>query len=190
MSNKNFPLRYPLAFSLLLIGMILGSCSSNLPDYANSTPNFDMQRFFNGKLNAYGMVQDRSGKVIRRFKADLVGSWQDNKGRLEEDFYYADGETQRRVWFLTKQADGSYNGTANDVIGTASGHNEGFAFNWRYVLAIEVQGKTWQIDLDDWLYQLDDTRLINRTQMTKWGFNVGEITLVIEKADYDDKSVK
>jgi len=37
--------------------------------------------------------------------------------------------------------------------------------------------------LNDWIYQLDESRLINQTEMTKWGFNVGQITLIIEKLD-------
>lgn len=163
--------------------ILLGGCSSNLSDYTSSQPEFDMQSFFNGKLNAYGMVQDRSGKVIRRFHANLIGRWEGNDGILEEDFYYADGETQRRVWSLKKQNDGSYTGTASDVTRKAFGSSQGFAFNWKYTLAIDVDGETWDIDLNDWLYQLDSSRLINRAEMRKWGFKVGEITLVIEKEE-------
>jgi len=68
-------------------------------------------------------------------------------------------------------------------VGEATGVSQGFAFNWRYTLAIEVDGTTWDIDLNDWIYQLDESRLINQTEMTKWGFNVGQITLVIEKIE-------
>ncbi|MFT7558342.1 MAG: hypothetical protein ACI93R_000236 [Flavobacteriales bacterium] len=171
-------------FVLLLVTLILSSltgCSSNLSDYSSSKPNFDMKEFFDGNLSAYGMVQDRSGKVIRRFHVDLVGTWEGNTGTLEEDFYYDDGETQRRVWTLIKQEDGSYTGTASDVTQIAFGRSKGFAFNWHYTLAINIEGDTWNIDLNDWLYQLDSSRLINRTKMSKWGFRVGEITLIIEK---------
>ena len=70
---------------------------------------------------------------------------------------------------------------ADDVIGTATGQAHGFAFNWHYTLAVKVDGEIWNIDLNDWIYQLNETRLINRTEMTKWGFKVGEITLIIEK---------
>ena len=100
---------------------------------------------------------------------------------LEEDFVYDDGETQRRVWHLVKLADGRYQGTASDVEGAAVGISRGFAFNWSYTLEIEVDGTQWAIDLDDWIYQIDAARVVNRTEMTKWGFRVGEITLVIEK---------
>lgn len=169
--------------SLFLFCLLFTGCTAQLSDYEQSTPSFDMQDFFNGKLKAFGMVQDRSGKVIRRFEADLNGSWQGNQGILDEDFYYDDGETQKRLWRITKHPDGHYTGTAGDVIGTASGRATGFAFNWHYTLDIIVNGRSWHVNLNDWLYQLDNKRLINRTEMKKWGVKVGDITLVIEKLD-------
>jgi hypothetical protein len=171
---------YPTVVALLTC-VLLSGCSSKLSDYVSTKPEFDLKSFFNGELSAYGMVQDRSGKVMRRFHVDLIGQWKGNHGTLEEDFFYDDGETQRRVWSLNKQTDGSYIGTAPDVTHQAIGRSHGFAFNWRYTLNINIDGDTWDIDLNDWLYQLDSSRLINRTEMRKWGFKVGEITLVIEK---------
>ncbi len=170
---------------MLLVIMIvfLGGCSATLDDYKNTQPNFDMKTFFDGQLKAYGIVQNRSGKVLRRFTVDLDGRWQGDKGTLEEDFVYDDGEKQRRVWLLEKMPDGSYSGTADDVIGGAVGSAQGFAFSWQYTLLINVDGEDWAINLDDWIYQIDETRLINKTEMTKWGFNVGEVILVIEKID-------
>lgn len=163
------------------LGLLLTSCSAKISDYQSTTPEFDMKTFFDGNLEAYGMVQDRSGKVIRRFRADLVGSWEGNQGVLEEDFFYDDGETQRRVWNLVKHGNNQYSGVANDSVGEAAGQSQGFAFNWKYTLAIAVDDTTWDIQLNDWIYQLDESRLINQTEMTKWGFKVGQITLVIEK---------
>ncbi|MDP6969432.1 MAG: DUF3833 domain-containing protein [Gammaproteobacteria bacterium] len=166
---------------LVVMCTLLYSCGTVPGDYKSTTPEFDMALFFNGKLKAYGMVQDRSGKVIRRFHADLTGTWQGDKGRLEEDFWYDDGATQKRVWNLTKHPDNHYSGTADDVVGVATGHSQGFAFNWHYTLTIDVNDTAWDISLDDWMYQLNESRIINRTSMTKWGFKVGEITLIIEK---------
>jgi hypothetical protein len=37
------------------------------------------------------------------------------------------------------------------------------------------------VSLDDWLYLVDERHLLNRTTLTKFGFRVGELTLVIEK---------
>ncbi len=165
------------------VAIMLHGCGSVPADYEATTPEFDMAHFFDGKLKAYGIVQNRSGKVIRRFEADLIGTWQANEGRLEEDFVYDDKQTQRRVWLLNKHPNNRYSGTAGDVVGEATGESRGFAFNWHYTLAIEVDGKVWDVNLDDWMYQINESRIMNRTIMTKWGFKVGEITLIIEKID-------
>ncbi|MDJ0831946.1 MAG: DUF3833 domain-containing protein [Gammaproteobacteria bacterium] len=163
-------------FLLLLVG-----CATPMSYYQNTSPELKLEEFYNGKLTAYGMVQNRSGKVLRRFKVDMVGNWEGNKGVLDEMFYYDDGEEQRRTWYLEKHADGIYGGTASDVVNPAKGQTSGYALNWRYTLTITVDGKTWDIDFDDWMYLMDENRLINRAKMKKWGFKVGEVTLWIEK---------
>ncbi|OXY81973.1 DUF3833 domain-containing protein [Oceanimonas doudoroffii] len=164
-----------------MMALLLSSCSSQIADYENTTPALELDRFFTGELVAYGMVQDRSGRVLRRFKVDMVASWEGNQGVLEEDFVYDDGEQQRRVWYLEKHPDGRYTGTADDVVTPAEGRTRGYALNWRYTLAVPVNGKVWNIDFNDWMYLLDENRLINRAEMTKWGFRVGEVTLWMER---------
>ena len=37
------------------------------------------------------------------------------------------------------------------------------------------------LNLDDWLYLVEEDHLINRTDLKKFGFLVAELTLVIEK---------
>ena len=37
---------------------------------------------------AHGIVQDRSGKVIKRFKVDIKASWKDDIATLDEKFVY------------------------------------------------------------------------------------------------------
>lgn len=166
---------------ILALSLLLMSCSSQITDYADTEPTLELDRFFNGELVAYGMVQDRAGKVLRRFKVDMVGRWEGNRGVLEEDFFYDDGETQRRVWYLEKGPGGRYSGTADDVVRPASGQTRGYALNWRYTLAVPVDGRVWHLDFNDWMYLLDEDRLINRAEMSKWGFRVGEVTLWIER---------
>ncbi len=160
---------------------LLAGCATPVSYYKNTSPELKLEEFFNGKLTAYGMVQSRSGKVLRRFRVDMVGSWEGNKGVLDEKFYYDDGEEQQRTWYLEKHDNGMYGGTAGDVVKPAKGATSGYALNWHYTVAIPVDGENWDIDFDDWMYQLDENRLINRAQMKKWGFKVGEVTLWIEK---------
>src|SRR5690554_1299877 len=82
--------------------LVLVGCSTQIEDYQNEQPVLKLEEFFNGELVAYGMVQDYSGKVIQRFKADLQGTWDGNNGVLDEQFYYADGTTDERIWRITK----------------------------------------------------------------------------------------
>ena len=171
----------PAKLGLLLIITMLTSCSTTINQYQDTSPNFRLEEFFNGDLSAYGIVQDRKGKVIRRFKVTMTGSWEGNKGILDEHFIYDDGEKQRRVWHLHKLANNQYTGTASDVTKDAKGQTQGFALYWQYTLAIPVEGRTWNINFDDWMYLLDEQRLINKAVMKKWGFTVGEVTLFIEK---------
>ncbi|HTN35002.1 MAG TPA: DUF3833 domain-containing protein [Marinobacter sp.] len=174
-------MRTVLTGLLVAMSAFLMSCSSNVRDYAETEPRFELETYFNGELAAHGMVQDRSGKVLRRFTVDMVGRWEGNKGTLEEDFVYDDGEQQRRVWHLVKKAGGHYEGTADDVVVAAEGQTQGFALNWQYTLAIPVDGKVWDINFNDWMFQLDDRRVLNRAEMTKLGVKVGEVTLLIER---------
>jgi len=166
---------------LLICCLVLNACSTPLDQYKSQTPTLALETFFNGQLRAYGMVQDYSNKVTRRFSVDMVGTWQDNKGILEEDFLYADGEQQRRVWHLTKLADGQYSGRAEDVVGTARGRVEGFAFNWGYTLQVPIDGEIMEFQLDDWMYLVEENHLLNRATMKKFGIPVAELTLYIER---------
>lgn len=166
----------------LFFSMILVGCQSlNVDDYQAKGPQFAMDTFFEGKLVAKGVVQDRSGKVLRRFKADLVGTWKGNEGLLEEVFYWDDGEIQYRNWKLKKGSNGIVSGTAEDVVGVANGRSSGNALNWYYTLAVPLDGETWNFYMDDWMYLLDEDTLFNQTEMTKFGLTVGEINIFIYK---------
>ena len=161
--------------------LVLVGCSTQIEDYQNEQPELKLEEFFNGELVAYGMVQDYSGKVIQRFKADLQGTWDGNNGVLDEQFYYADGTTDERIWRITKTGENSYEGRAADVADVAMGTTAGNVLNWSYTLIIERDGEPFEVKLDDWLYLVDENNMINRTKMYKFGIEVGEITLYIGK---------
>lgn len=167
---------------ILLVSLSLFSCSSqNLSDYQGTRPQFDVKSFFNGSLQAKGIVLDRSGSVTRRFSVEMLGTWQQNQGKLEEWFVFDDGEKSERTWLITKLADGRYTGTAGDIIGKAQGESAGFALHWDYQLNLVVDDSTYQVTFDDWLYQIDQQVVINRSFIKKWGFTVGEVILVINR---------
>ena len=100
---------------------------------------------------------------------------------LEEDFVYSDGQTQRRVWRLTDLGGGRWEGRADDVVGVAQGQAAGNALNWRYTLALPVDGKVWEVQFDDWMFLVDQKVMLNRARMSKFGITLGEVTLSFTK---------
>jgi len=166
---------------LTLLAALLAGCSSaQLSDYAQEKPKFDLQQYFNGRVIAHGVVQDRSGKVIRRMTVNMTCTWVGDVGTLDEDFTYADGKKERRVWTIKKQGD-RYLGTAADVVGEAAGAAAGNALNWKYVLALPVDDKVYNVDFDDWMWQLDEKVMMNRAVFSKFGFKVGEVLITFYK---------
>ncbi len=67
------------------------------------------------------MVQDRSGKQLRRFHVAIDGDVVGDTLTLHERFVYDDGEKQQRVWRIRRTGDNRYQGTAGDIEGVASG---------------------------------------------------------------------
>jgi hypothetical protein len=169
-----------VAAGVLAAALTTGCSTVPMADYAAGKPVLDLAIYFNGTVDGWGMFQDRSGKVLRRFYVRLEGTWDGNQGVLDERFEFADGARETRTWKLVKDGE-RYTGTAADVIGTAQGAAQGNALRWNYVLAVPVDGTTWQMDMDDWMYLIDDETLLNRTQMSKLGVRVGEVTLAFRK---------
>lgn len=127
------------------------------------------------------MFQKRSGEVIKRFHVAINGRREGDRLILDEDFTYSDGTRQKRVWTLRPDGPGRWRGTAADVVGEARGEVAGNALRWRYVLSLPVDGKVYQVDFDDWMYLLDERTLANRSFMTKFGFELGQVTLFFRK---------
>lgn len=163
------------------VGLISGCSSAEIKDYKNEKPKLLIEEYLNGPLEAHGFFQDRSGLIVKRFKVKLVGSWKNGTGTLEEDFDYSDGTKSRRVWTIQKEADGQYTGRASDVIGEARGESAGNAFRWKYTLNLPVGKKTYHVKFDDWMYLMDEKIMLNKSKMTKLGFDLGEVTLVFIK---------
>ena len=177
--------RLLLASLLLAAGLVAGCAAPQLADYAAEKPVLDMRQYFSGTLDAYGVFTDRSGKVVKRFTVVMTCSWQGPAGQevgtLDEDFTNSDGSKDRRIWTLRRGPDGLYSGTAADVVGAAKGEEKGNAFRWGYTLNLPVDGKTIEVQFDDWMYLMSDKVMLNKAVMSKYGFKLGEVTLSFVK---------
>ncbi|OYU42587.1 MAG: hypothetical protein CFE44_23150 [Burkholderiales bacterium PBB4] len=160
----------------------VGGCATqDVASYANDKPALDLQQYFNGTLDAYGVFTDRSGSVVKRFTVVMRCSWTGNEGVLDEDFTYSDGSTQKRIWHLTRLADGRYTGRADDVVGEAQGQVRGNTFYWTYTLSLPVEGRVIEVQFDDWMYLMNDKVMLNKATMRKFGVRLGEVTLSFSK---------
>jgi hypothetical protein len=167
--------------ALMTIVAITGCGSMQPEDFANSQPRLVLEEYFSGKTRAWGTFEDRFGNLRRQFVVDITGTWDGHELILDEDFRYADGEIGERVWHITKLDAHRYEGRAADVVGTATGVAYGNALNWRYDLDLKVGDGTWRVSFDDWMFLQPDGVLINRARVRKWGFEIGEVTIVFSK---------
>lgn len=166
---------------ILLVCAILSGCSAALPEHQKLTPKLDLFSYFNGNVTAWGMVQDFKGNQIRRFEVKIKGEITGNKLTLTEDFVYADGEKSQRIWYITKDSENQYTGTAADVIGEAKGTSVGNALRWQYTLSLPVDDDIYEVQFDDWMFLQDQHHLFNKATMSKLGITVAEVTLFFQK---------
>lgn len=173
--------RHALLTLLAGTAVLTGCANPQVTDYAQERPLLELDRYFTGRVLAHGIFQKRNGAVARRFTVVMDCHWEGNQGVLDEAFTYSDGSTERRIWRLTKHADGRYTGRADDVVGEAQGQTSGNAFRWNYTLRLPVDGKEYEVQFDDWMFLVDDRVLLNRATMSKFGVTLGEVLLSFTK---------
>lgn len=168
-------------FSLFCLLLVSACAVTDVNLYKNESPKLDLEKFFIGKTDAWGIFQKRSGEVVKRFHVEIEGKRVGEELVLDENFTYSDGSKQQRIWRLSKSSSGSWKGKADDVKGNAEGELAGNAFKWQYVLLLPVDGTIYEMHMDDWMYLVDENTLVNRTKMSKFGFELGEVSIFFRR---------
>jgi hypothetical protein len=162
----------------------LSGCSVSVDgnDYKAVKPVFDIEQFFEGDVKAWGIVQNRSGEVIQRFIVDINGRVDGDTLILDEAFEYGVGEgPTSRTWTIVKQADNTFVGSATDIEGPAKGTSFGNAFNFHYEMDLPVDDTTYAVTFDDWFWAFDDSTMMNRSYIRKFGIVMAEVTIFMQK---------
>lgn len=165
--------------------LLIAGCSQSTQSYLTRTPKFVMQEFFQGELCSWGVIRDTDGFVKRKFIAKIKATQENGVILLDEKFTFNDGELQNRLWKF-KQQGTQWIGTAGDVVGEAKAKIYGDSIQLKYKLKIDNDGSEWQINMLDWLHLIDENTLIGTTKMSKWGFNLGRIDLIMRKQPLAD----
>lgn len=168
--------------ALSLVMTVLMGCSTMKPsDFENAERTFRIEEYFAGKTMAWGLFEDRFGKVRRQFAVEIEGRKDGDRIILDERFQYADGEKDRRVWTITRTGPYTYEGKADDIIGVARGEARGNALNWNYDMDLKVGDGKLRVHFDDWMFLQPDGVLLNRAHVTKLGIEIGTVTLAFMK---------
>ncbi|WP_117234552.1 DUF3833 domain-containing protein [Vibrio maerlii] len=161
--------------------LALSSCSTDVQEYQQTEPSFDLFGYFEGDTYAWGMVQDYSDRLTRRFTVEIDGQVNGDTLVLVEDFIFADGDEKQRIWTIERKGNNTYRGKADDIVGYADGEEHGNVVHWVYDFELEVDGEQIEVEFDDWLYRHDEKRVFNITKIKKFGVEVGRVTLFFTK---------
>jgi len=183
--NNIYKLKSLLTFFLLLL--IAGCSQTDMKEFQNNTPKLDLFSFFEGDTIAYGIFEDRFGNLKRQFRVNINGKVKNQILTLDEDFLYDDGEQAKRIWKIEKKIDNAqnitYEGQAEDVEGKAFGSISGNTLNWSYDIYLNIKGRNIKVHFNDWIYKQSEDLAINRAYVSKFGINIGSVTLVFLRGD-------
>ena len=163
--------------------IILNGCSSNdMKSFEKNKPILNLFTFFEGQTIAYGIFEDRFGNLRRQFRVNIIGTIKNDTLILDEKFLYDDGEKASRIWKIKKEVSSNnlikYSVSAIDIEGSATGTASGNALNWSYDIYLNMKGNNLKVKFNDWIYQQDENVAINRAYVSKFGIEIGSVTLV------------
>lgn len=144
-------------------------------------PTFELTSFLEGRTRAWGIFQDRFGRVRRRFTVDMTGRWEGHAFYLDENFTYDDDSHESRVWRVEPMEPGRFSATCADCVGTAHGDCGPDAIRMTYTFRLKIDGREFHVELDDRIYRVGDRIAVNRATMRKWGIRLGEISLFFQR---------
>ncbi|MFN0023781.1 MAG: DUF3833 family protein [Parvularculaceae bacterium] len=177
---------YIVAFGLAAAGLASCATRPRMPVEADASRPFAIERDLAGKTVGRGAFKSITG-ADRAFTAYLEGSLDVSGGgqvfTLVEDFDYDDGEKDRKTWRLTKQPNGEWSGTREDVVGTARGFMDGPAFRLEYKIDLpKKDGGATRVGFRDVLILRSDGVVYNKARVGWRGLAVGGVELEITRA--------
>lgn len=142
---------------------------------------FELTTFLEGPTRAWGIFEDRFGRVRRRLTVDMFGRWVDGVFVLDERFEYDGDAVERRTWRVVPLGGGRFRATCPDCVGEAIGECSASAIHMSYRFLLKLERREITVAFDDRIYRMGDTIAVNRATMSKWGFKLGELSLFFQR---------
>lgn len=174
------PSRVCAAIAAIALQALLAACSNPLPAsrFAGDGPTFDPVRFFTGRTRSWGVLENRSGEPTAIVRTEGTGVAEDDGDgvRYRQTLRLDDDAPQVREWRMRRVGPGQFEATANDMVGTAVGAAAGRTFHWSWTLATKPGDPSRNVTMDQWMYQMEDGAVVNRTMIRKLGVILAEVT--------------
>lgn len=165
-----------LAFLLLVPLLVVGRAG------AAETP-LVLEEFFQGRTVGEGVFESRIAGIRRPFTVVTHGTWNPKTFtlRLREDFRFADGERDTKVWFFQKVAENRYIGTRSDVLNPVTVTTGGASIRFDYAARLETESGPVAVRFFDTLTRIDARTLRNTAEVRKYGITVGTVDLTFRR---------
>lgn len=167
-------------FKIIFI-TLLATMSSNI--FGTNSESEKFQKFFDGKILGHGIIFDFWNNPKTKFNIKINCSWDpQGSGILDEIFEFEDNTTLNRNWKINKIDSNKIIATADDVLGNAVGSYKSGNIIVLYDMQFDLYNRKIAINMEDWMYPMDQNHFINRIIMRKFGIKVGEIVIFLKKA--------
>jgi len=177
---KKIILAFVLSLSLTLSFF---SCSKmKVQDFEQKQPVFTPEQFFLGKTIGTGQFWDRFKNLSLSFRVELEGKWDGSILTLDEVLIYDSGEKFTRQYIIKKIDQNNYTLNSSDLAEEGQIQAYGNSLKWSYYLNQEIDGKIVKLYFDDWMFLQPNSIVINRAFAQKFGLDVGEVVMFIQKA--------
>jgi hypothetical protein len=166
-------------FLALTLATTLAACGDPMPTSAfkDTRPAIDPIRFFTGHVRSWGVLEDRSGQPTDIVTTDCTGTPDGHDGLdMTQTLQIGTDKPTKRQWHMRRTGPATFEATANDMVGTATGEAAGRAFHWQWTLALSPGNSLKNVTMDQWWYLQSDGSLINRTTIRKLGIIAAEVT--------------
>lgn len=139
---------------------------------------FRPERFFDGRLNGWGVVRDVSGRVIQRYTIEVEGGWVDLERafHLQETYRFDNGVTDAVRWTLSQDDEGQYVGREERAGSAVHGRWDGPDYRLRMVRPTRTsRGGYIRLGLDVRFTMIDPSVAISLSRVSRWGLPIASL---------------
>jgi Protein of unknown function (DUF3833) len=168
------------ATAVTLVTLLLAACASPPQfDAASPAKTLVLERALAGRTVGDGVFVNSLTGGETKFSVVIDGRWDGKVLTLVEDFTYTDGTEERKTWRLSKTGDGRYQGTREDVIGTADVWQDGPGVRLDYYVTLSTGIGGIDVRFQDLLYLQDDGTIANKAVVSKFGLRIGRVDITM-----------